>query len=63
MMGPTGRIHLSVVMSHYIIYQSMISICDLQKLFGGEAKNNLIIKYQDVWIGEMSCACSHPHPQ
>jgi len=25
--------------SHYVIDQSMISICDMKKMLGGEAKN------------------------
>jgi hypothetical protein len=26
--------------SHYLIVQSMTSICDMKKMFGGEAKHN-----------------------
>jgi len=39
MMG-SDRILLSIMTSHYVIDQSMISICVMQKLLGGEAKNN-----------------------
>ena len=36
----TNVIHFSGMTPYYVINQSMITICDMKKMLGGEAKQN-----------------------
>jgi hypothetical protein len=38
----TNVIHFSGMTPYYVINQSMITICDMKKMLGGEAKQNLL---------------------